>query len=343
MAKEKNVKDILKKNKEGADLVPESLGDDFFEGDGMIGAALDEAMEAQESEKKKKVEDAKARQAEKRKEKNKAKKELGIRRPKQSKFSTQKHSFLGEPMSDAGIHVLLNAEYTEIYADGADFAPRIFLPRPAYGNKSNKNAFNHLITIQEKIRENRGDKPEDAPEWIIISNDTSMIMDRNLLPRLKELRSTTHAAAPYGFQTIRSNGRWYEIRENDQNHIRGCYIQGNKENTDWDFVIGADFKKSPRWRVVIGHGPFIAVRGESFMKIDFSYMAENTQYGFHHYMADISMEIHKMKLKVAQVKSSCMQFDTIREHREEDKFKHDQAVFTTKWQSNLPASIHDFT
>jgi len=247
---------------------------------------------------------------------------------------------LGEPMSDAGIHILLNSEYTEIYADGADFAPRIFLPRPGYGNKSKKNAFQHLVTIQEKIRENRGDNPKDAPEWIIISNDTSMIMDRNLLVRLKELIPTTHVAAPYGFETIRSNGRWYEIRESDQNNIRGCYIQGSKESTDWDFVIGSDFNKSPRWRVVIGHGPFIAVRGETFMNIDFSYMAENSIYGFCHYMADISLEVHKMGYKIAQIKASCMQFDTIREHRGEDTFEHDQSVFTTKWQSSLPASIY---
>lgn len=342
MAKKKDVKSILAQNKIDKSLPPENLGDDFFEGDGLIDTALDEAIEEKNSAEEQKITEMKERAAKKRKEKNQAKKELGIRKPKQSKFATQKHSFLGEPMSDAGVHILLNAEYTEIYADGADFAPRIFLPRPAYGNKSKKNAFNHLITVQEKIRENRGPKPEDAPEWIIISNDTSMIMDRNLLSRLKELLPTTHVAAPYGFQSIRSNGRWYEIRETDQNNIRGCYIQGNKETNEWDFVIGSDYKKSPRWRVVIGHGPFIAIRGETFMKIDFSYMADNSRYGFHHYMADISLEVHKMKLKIAQIKSPCMQYDTIREHRQEDDFQHDQSVFTTKWQNHLPASIGDF-
>lgn len=340
MTKKKTVKSILAKNKNDVSLKPEKIGEDFFEGDGIIGNALDNAIEAQDNTQDKKIKDMAERTAKKRKETNKTKKALGIRAPKQSKFSTQKHSFLGEPMSDSGIHILLNAEYTTIYADGADIAPRIFLPRPGYGNESKKNAFSHLMTIQDKIREHRGGNPKDAPEWIIISNDTSMIMDRNLLVRLKELIPSTHAAAPYGFETIRSNGRWYEIRETDQNNIRGCYIQGNKENTDWDFVIGSDFKKSPRWRVVIGHGPFIAVRGETFMNIDFSYMAENTKYGFCHYMADISLEVHKMGYKTAQIKSSCMQFDTIREHRGEEIFEHDQSVFTTKWQSDLPASIY---
>lgn len=342
MAKKKNIKSILDDNRVDESLKPEDLGDDFFEGDGLIDSALDEALEQQQNTQDEKLKEMADRAAKKRKEKNQTKKQLGVRKPKQSKFSTRSHSFIGEPMSDAGIHVVLNASYTEIYADGADFAPRIFLPIPAFGNQSKKNAFNHLMTIQDKIRENRGDNPKDAPNWIIISNDTSMIMDRNLLTRLNELMDTTHVAAPYGFQSIRSNGRWYEIHQGDQNNIRGCYIQGNKENTDWDFVIGSDFKNSPRWRVLIGHGPFIAVRGESFMKIDFSFMAENCKFGFHHYMADISLEVHKMKYKIAQIKSTCMQFDTIREHREEDDFQYDQSVFTTKWQSSLPASIRDF-
>lgn len=302
MTKKDNVKKILDDNKANGAL-PEDLGDDFFEGDGIIGSALDNAVQEESSNQEKKLKDMANRAAKKRKEKNTAKKKMGIRPAKQSKFATRNHSFIGEPMSDAGIHVVLNANYTEVYADGADFVPRIFLPIPAFGNRSKKNAFQHLISIQEKIKENRGDKPSNAPKWIIISNDTSMILDRNLLTRLNELMPTTHAAAPYGFQSIRSNGRWYEINSNEQNNIRGCYMQGYKDSTDWDFVIGSDFKQNPKWRILIGHGPFIAIRGESFMNIDFSYMAENSKFGFHHYMADISMEIHKMKHKIAQIKS----------------------------------------
>lgn len=341
MAKKKDVKSILKKNKNknSSPLTAEKIGDDFFEGDGFIDA-IDDAIEQQDSAQEDKLKEMAERTALKRKEKNQTKKELGIRPPKQSKFATQKHSFLGEPMSDAGVHILLNGDYTEIYADGADFAPRIFLPRPGYGNKSNKNAYQHLMTIQKKIRENRGDDPSNAPEWIVISNDTSMIMDRNLLTRLKELKEGTHIAAPYGFSSVRSNGRWFDVAETDQSTIRGCYTQGNMENTDWDFIIGSDFKRSPRWRILIGHGPFIAVRGESFMKIDFSYMADNSKHGFWHYMADISLEVHKMGHKLAQIKASCMQFDDIRKHIDEDVFEFDQSVFTTKWQPNLPASIH---
>lgn len=341
MAKKKDIKSVLKNNKIDTPLAPEKIDDDFFEGDGLIDSAMDDAIDKQNVAQETKLKEMTERTAKKRKEKNKIKKELGHRKPKQSKYATQKHSFLAEPMSDAGIHIVLNSDYTEIYADGADFSPRIFLPKPAYGNKSTKNAFNHLITIQDKIRENRGDKPKAAPEWIVISNDTSMIMDRNLLSRLKKLLPTTHAAAPYGFETIRSNGKWYDIKEADHNNIRGCYTQGNIDDIEWDFIIGSGYNKEPRWRVIIGHGPFIAVRGETFMNIDFSYMAENIKHGFWHYMADISMETHKMGYKIAQIKSTCMQFDDIRKHKGEEKFDYDQSVFTTKWQPELPASIYN--
>jgi len=268
---------------------------------------------------------------------------LGIRKSKQSKYPTRAHSFLGKPISDRAIHVVLNHERSEVYKDGADFCPRILMGIPAFDKVCKKNAFEHLITVQEKIKTARGEDPNKAPKWIIINNDTSMIMDRNLLSRLDELKPTTAVAGAYGFQNVRASGKWYQIESaQEQQTLRGCYVQANMENTSWDFIVGHNFKQDDRMRILIVHSPFIAVRGNFFMGIDFSEMAENVESGFFHYMADISMECHKKRLYVAQIKTVSAQFENINGYKEDEKFLHDQSYFTSKWQGNLPASITDF-
>lgn len=326
--------------------------DTFFEGDGMIGddfdidSALEGAIQEKSNEKEAKTKAMKDKASKKRKQVNETKKRLGIRRGKQSKYNTRSHSFLGESQSDRAIHVVLNQHQTETYKDGADFAPRILMGIPGFGKTCKKNAFQHLMVVQEKIREHRGENPANAPKWIIISNDTSLILDRNILSYLdgngdpkKALNPTTHVAAPYGFQDIRASGRWYDIEGLPDYNCRGCYVQGNLNDSDWNFIVGSEFGSRPKSRVTIGHGPFIAVRGETFMQIDFSMMAENCIGGFFHYMADISMECVSRGLVVAQVKALSWQFDNITSHKNDDELLNDQSYFTSKWQSMLPRNI----
>ena len=193
--------------------------------------------------------------------------------------------------------------------------------------------------MQEKIKHARGDNPSNAPKWIIISNDSSMINDRNLVTRLEELNPSTHAAGSYGFQEIRASGRWYDVEGFPAHNFRGCYIQGAMEEINWDFIVGHEFKTKPKNRVLIIHGPFIAVRGETFMQLDFAEMSEHCIGGFYHYMADISMQCASRGLVVAQIKSSCMQFDNVTSHRTDEEMMNDQSYFTSKWQSMLPRSI----
>lgn len=318
---------------------PEQIDDDFFEGDGVIGAAFDDAMEEAEAEKEAKVTAMKEKASKKRKVVNKTKKDMGIRKGKQSKFNTRSHKFLAEAVSDRAIHVVLNQSQSDIYKDGVDLCPRIMMGIPGFGKPSKKSAFIHLATLQEKIKDARGENPANAPKWIIITNDTSMLNDRNLITRLEALKPTTHAASAYGFQEIRASGRWYDIEGLPSYNLRGCYIQGSMTDINWDFIVGAEFKEQPRRRVMIAHGPFIAVRGETFMQIDFTDMADNCKGGFYHYMADISMECASRGLMVAQIKSSCTQFDNVTAHLTEDDFLNDQSYFTSKWQSMLPRSI----
>lgn len=340
--------DKILNNRINNDMTPEFIegntfegeGDgEFFEGDGVIGDAFDNAIEEAVLEKKAKVNKMKTKASKKRKTVNQTKKKLGIRTSKQSKFNTRSHEFLGLPVSDRAIHVVMNQHRSDIYKDGVDICPRILMGIPGFGNASKKNAFNHLATIQEKIKTARGDNPANAPKWIIISNDSSMLNDRNLITRLEELNPTTHVAGAYGFQEIRASGRWYDVEGFPTHNFRGCYIQGAMDDINWDFIVGHEFKIKPKNRILIVHGPFIAVRGETFMQMDFNEMSENCKRGFYHYMADISMQCATRGLIVAQIKSSCMQFDNVTSHRDDEEMMNDQSYFTSKWQSILPRSI----
>lgn len=348
MADIDNQADEILNNRTNKDMNPEFIegntfegeGDgEFFEGDGVIGDAFDAAIEEAADVKEVKITKMKKKASKKRKTINKTKKELGIRSSKQSKFSTRSHAFLAEAVSDRAIHVVMNQHRSEIYKDGVDICPRILMGIPGFGNTSKKNAFEHLITVQEKIKTARGENPANAPKWIIISNDSSMLNDRNLITRLEELNPTTHIAGSYGFQEIRASGRWYDVEGFPVHNFRGCYIQGAINDINWDFIVGHEFKTKPKNRVLIVHGPFIAVRGETFMQMDFTEMSENIVGGFYHYMADISMQCASRGLAAAQIKSSCMQFDNVTRHRDDEDMMNDQSYFTSKWQSMLPRSI----
>lgn len=311
--------------------------DDFLSDDSLdIGGALQEAQDQAENQELAKKTAMKAKASKKRKATNKAKKDAGIRPPKQSKYPTRSHTFLTEATSDRAIHAVLNHKMTNIYKDGADIAPRILMGIPGFGKECKKNAFEHLVTLQNKIRESRGDNPTKAPQWIILSNDTSMIMDRNMLSRLEELKPSTVVAGAYGFEIVRASGVWYNPAQNEQEFLRGCYVQSNMENTEWDFIVGHEFKRYTKAKTVLIHGPFIAVRGEVFMTIDFSDMASNMKGGFFHYMAHISMECHKRNQIAAQIKTVSAQFEKIGDMADDEMFEYDQSLFTSTWQDQLP-------
>jgi len=340
---EKKAREILKKRSHGDTMAPEKIDDDFFEGDGLIGDAVKDAVENVKEEKKQQQVNFKKRASKKRKEVNKIKKEVGIRRGKQSKFPNRSYDFLkDDDISKRAIQVVLTTHPKEkIYLDGADIAPRLLLGRDYFGKNCTLNAFQHLMTVQEILTTNRGENPKNAPNWIIIKNNTSMIMDRNLITRLEELKPTTHVAGTYGFERIRASGKWYQIDgTTEQRFLRGCYVQGRLYNSNWDFIVGSKFKDSPRYRVMIVSGPFIAVRGEAFMTMDFTDMAKNMTSGFHHYMAHISMECMQRGLMAAQIKSIAAQYDNIKDMKEDPDFNNDQAYFSSRWQSALPASIY---
>jgi len=209
--------------------------DDIFDGEDFIGNALDAAGEESDINDKKTKEALKKKASKKRQETNKIKKKAGIRPPKQSKHATRSHDFLKEESVKA-LHVVLNKNQTKIYMDGADICHRILMGIPAFNKPCKKNAFNHLITIQEKIQKARGTTTQPL-DWVIISNDTSMIMDRNLLTRLNELKENTHIAGAYGFERVRSSGKWYQLENaEEQTSLRGCYIQANMSTSSpWSF------------------------------------------------------------------------------------------------------------
>lgn len=319
------------------DNIDSNIDINIDDSDDSIDLAFENAMTDLDEQKDKKNKALKDKVSKKRQIVESTKKELGIRTPKQSKFPTQSDDFLSKPVSDRAIHVILNQHMSKIYLDGVDFAPRILMGIPAFNKQCKKNAFEHLVRVQEKIREFRGNDASNAPKWIIISNDSSMLHDRNLIPRLEELKDNTHVAAPYGFSQIRSSGRWFNLDKNDV--YRGCYAQGSMESIDWSYIYGMGYEEISRRRILIAHGPFIAIRGETFMTIDFKDMADHMSSGYYHYMADISLECHKRGYLIAQIKSMASQYDDIMKVFSSSDIQVDHAYFTSKWQSILPISI----
>ena len=267
----------------------------------------------------------------KRKDRNKAKKEMGIRRGKQSKYSTRSYSFLQD--HHTAIHLVMCSD-SEIYRDGADICPRILLGKAAFNKPSKKNAFVRLKEAQETFIEHMSGK---NPQWIIISYDTAMIVDRNIVTRLQSLRETTHVVAPYGTNTVRSSGKWW--RAEAAQELRGTYIQASMDDLSWSYRVGSDLTRSDRYQVIIGHGPFIAVRYETFMEMDFTYMADNVKDGFQHFMPHISMEAYARGKMTAVVNTPCIQYDSLDRHLDDDNFSLDHMVFLNQWKQHLPAGL----
>lgn len=276
--------------------------------------------------------------AKKRKERNKEKKESGIRRPKQSRFNTRSDDYLKPNLR--ALHIILhdNKGGPDIYKDGTDFAPRMAVGVAHFGNPCKKNVFERLYEVQEKLKEKIGLKPLDYPGWIIISNSSSIILDRDILTRLESLREKTHCAGSYGFERINSKGVFYEPARMED--TRGCYIQSNFKNNNWNFIVGHGFKNLDRYKIICVYGPFIAVRGSTFMSIDFNKLIPVTKTGFNHYMAEISMECVARGYNCASLQTICQQYDNIHNYKNDPDFAYDQAQFRERWKKYFPISIH---
>jgi len=76
------------------------------------------------------------------------------------------------------------------------------------------------------------------------------------------------------------------------------------------------------------------------MSLDFTEMDANYENGFFHYMAEISMECYRRGHIAAQIKTLASQYENISKMKEDPVFQQDQAYFTSRWQSNLPAILH---
>ena len=229
------------------------------------------------------------------------------------------------------INLVISHKDTHIYHDGADFCPKIRLGHKAYGKKCTQNAFERLTKVQDVMREHVPSGGE--PEWLIIQNDTSVINDRNLLARLSTMMPHTHAVGAYGFTDIRSSGKWYKA--DNPEHVRGSFTQCNMDSLDWHYMVGHGFKDNDRYKVSAIYGPFIAVRYETFMDIDFTFMTENSKDGFFHYMVDICLEVQKRGKYCASLATQAQQYDRISNYFDDPNFIDDHSVFITKWQETL--------
>lgn len=326
------------------DLTPDD-GDDIsnYDGDGLIkkesiglGDAIEIALNTKKSIKQKKLDEMRERAVQKRKEKKQIIKKAGVKMStKNSKFNTRSDYFLSEPMR--ALNIILNQHETEIYKDGSDPCPRLLMGHPAYGKSCKRNPFEHFTNLQKKLIEYRGEN--DIPPWLIFNVDTSIVSDRNLVTRLEELQPSTGMACAYGFEKVRASGKWYEVTAADQENVRGCYIQASTSDINWDFIVGHKFKQSPRYRVIIAHGPFVAIRGSIFMDIDFKDAAKAYVHGFYHYMAELSMECDSRKYAIATIKSLATQYDSLASAKDSETFDKDQAIFTSRWQKALPNCI----
>lgn len=317
------------------------------EDDQFIEDAMDEFIESEEDKEDILKRNATMQRLEKRSLIESVRRAAGVKKPKNSRFPTRSNDFLNDPISDRGIYLILNQHRTDIYKEGVDQCPRVMLGIPAYNNPCTKNAFEHLQNFQDKLKVIRKDNPAGQPKWIIISTDSAMISDRNILSRLDTLRPTTHIAGPYGFQSCPRSGTWFDPAPGTpESEFRGCYMQGNMDNLNWHFNVGAGFKDHDRYKVALIHGPFIAIRGTTFMQLDFKRLSLKMKGGFYHFMADISMQIYEKSVQcgkkdffAAQISSPCMQFDNIRNHMNNADFAFDQALFVSRWQKVLPASL----
>ena len=331
----------IQKVKNAVQFTPETIDGTQYEGNGVIPESDDldigEAIEI-ELDNKKKIKDANKEKARANEAKKKAeRKELMIRQPKRGSVLNANGNWLFNAIR--GLRVILRDSNSVVYQDELETYPHRLMGHPAYGKECLRNAFEHLHNLQTSLLEGRGKNPEDAIPWLIISNTTSYIADHNIATKLEALKPSTGIACAYGVEFIRPSGRWYDVLPADQPRIRGHYYQCNTENTDEDVVIGHEYKKSQRYRVLIADGPFIAIRGALFNQINFKEAAKSYEGGFYHYMADLSMEAYARGFATAAIHTIGVQFVDPHTLIGTEAFEKDQKVFTARWQKQFPASI----
>ena len=246
------------------------------------------------------------------------------------------------PAGKKAIQVVISRDNSKVYSDSVVFAPRAVFGQARFGHESMRNAFDMLNDFQCQVKEHNGQRLDEAPEWIVIQTSKDIILDRNIVARLKELNDTTGAACAFGYDRINMDGNmWFYPSPNTANYSRGYYVQGNENNIEWNHVFGTDPKNSKKYRILIGAGPFIAIRGRIFYQINFEELTREFYSGFCHLLPTLSMEIWKLGSPIAQISTLSMQFDNNERHIDDDEFIMDHEVFMKRYGKYFPLTIMD--
>lgn len=227
------------------------------------------------------------------------------------------------------VQLVMRCNLSDRYKNNGEIAPCMLMGNPAYGKPSKKNAFERLIIEQSRFRD-----LGITPEWFIITRDDVSILDVDLEQRLRALKPHTHAVGANGITTIRKSGKFYAPDQIEQ--IKGASISAERDSLAWKYQIAPDYSEKDGWRVAAITSGMIAIRGETFLDIDFTEMAEKMVFGFYHFTADISMEVNRRGKVVGVIKTLIRQEDSVSFHVTENAFLEDQSVFVNKWKDFFP-------
>jgi hypothetical protein len=231
------------------------------------------------------------------------------------------------------VHLVYRYSLVNTYKAGSKAANTIVMGNPAYGNVCKKNTFELLKVEQDRFRENNY-----APEWVIISRDDTALFDNDLRERLAGLPTYVHAVGNIGVTDVRKSGRFFSPA--DISTLRGSSLRSTNDDTlDWSFSKAPEFDNGTSWRVAMLTSMFVAVRGSTFMSIDFSDCANDYEDGVYHYIPEICMAVNKKGLHIGTVKTLCLQSDTISNHLSDESFLKDQQRFVLRWHDQLPLMV----
>lgn len=307
---------------------PEVTMEDLSDDDINAFNAITESIKSDEEIKREKARAANRKAYAKRKNKNMSKDTDATAKKDQPKKNVPKMpKYLTKDM--VAVQLVMKQHLNNRYKDGCDVAPVQVMGNNAYGKECKKNAFERLMIEQEKFAE-----WGVVPEWFIITRDDVSICDPHLLDRLKGLQEYTHAVGPMGVVAIRRSGKFF--RPDNPHDVKGALIQGDLDSDSWNFMKAPDYDSAAGFQVAALTSGMVAIRGKTFMDIDFRYMAETCEQGFQHFIADICMEVNKRNCVVGVIKTLIRQEDVLSSHVETDDFRKDHEAFVKKWQQYLP-------
>lgn len=253
------------------------------------------------------------------------------RKPKTRKTASQKAPKRPRYIEDDifAVTLVMKVHLSQRYKEGCNSSPCQILGHNAFNKECKKNAFERLQIEQDKFRD-----WGITPEWFIISRDDVTILDPHFISTLKTLKESTHAVGPMGVSSMRRSGKFFS--PDNANDIKGAIVQGSLTGPQWQFVKAPGYDRGSAHQVAVITSGVVAVRGETFMDIDFTEMAESTIGGFEHFIADICMEVNKRNKVVGVFKTLIRQEDSISVHADTEEFKLDHLAFVRKWQHYLP-------